>query len=972
MKRLNLIRKSLAITLTVCLILPGSAMGIGRKGKKNFSEGVKYSAQLQWDLAAQEFALAVAADPDNAEYRAHYIRSLLQSSLMFAKRGDALAEQNDYAGAFNAYRQSFAYDPTNEVSRVKMQRMIDSQKAAAGVGEPTAYNRRTGNIQNTSNEVRTAYKPRYGEIQKKIEIKDLSLKSSVASIGRTLGLNTIFDESVREVRFSIDLQDVTFARALDLIFLQNKLTYELVDRKTIFVYMDNPTNKQRFERFMLKTFYLANAKHADVRTALQALLGTAGGGRIFSSIDALNAILVRATPAELQMVQEVINNIDKNRAEVVIDVNIYEISRTDALQLGNQVALTPQQVTETKFDSDGQPVQVVTGQAASLAGLGGIGQLGVTALAGTVFSPFLGGIGTLFGLPPTGVSLLQAKGRSRLLYNSQVHALDGQQNQTKLGQSVPVSTGTNYGYGGYGTPGTQGQTQGGQQVAQPGNFANSGLFDNIQYKDVGLVIDVTPTITNEGYVEIKMKLESSSVEESGETASLTPTFAQRSLSTTARVLDGVTAVVGGVKQDQNGESRATIPFIGMVPILGRFFSAPRNANRETDLVITVTPHIIRSPEIKQEDHLAQLAGQMQGGLSRSLEDVLQSVKEDEEQERRLIAKQSGQPVTTPTAGLQAPTTIGAGVAVNNAVANTAANTAPPQAQPPPVVPVPQPSAESTAPARIVDASFRPDQPAAEPGAGQSAEKPQEGQEKAKKPESEKSEAEKADEKLQKELEQLQASIEKPPAGVAPAKVVAPEIPDYVRERLEKIRAEDLKKAKEQKPEATPQIPEEYRNIRGPQQPVGKAVVKPANRGASPGTPQTIPISTSLKSTGVVSVGKSHFVELVVKGDTALAAGGFTLNFDATKLQVKSVRPARAAGSLADVIHEVNGGTLRVTISAIDQKQLTAGESLAIIEFIPVQDGSAVIEFKNDEAKLRLPNSANAQVSGEPLKLQIVK
>jgi hypothetical protein len=128
--------------------------------------------------------LAVAADPDNAEYRANYLRALMQASIMFAKRGDSLAEQNDFASAFNAYRQSYAYDPSNEVSKVKMQRMLDQQKAAAGGGEAAAYNAHTGNIQQTSGEVRVAYRPRFGEIQKKIEIKDLSLKGSSRASGR--------------------------------------------------------------------------------------------------------------------------------------------------------------------------------------------------------------------------------------------------------------------------------------------------------------------------------------------------------------------------------------------------------------------------------------------------------------------------------------------------------------------------------------------------------------------------------------------------------------------------------------------------------------------------------------------------------------------------------------------------------------------------------------------------------------------
>ncbi|MEP7270847.1 MAG: secretin N-terminal domain-containing protein, partial [Acidobacteriota bacterium] len=801
-----------------------------------------------------------------------------------------------------------------------------------------------------------------------------NLKASIASMGKQLGLNMIFDESVKESKFSIDLQDVTYAKALDLIFLQNKLTFEVVDRKTIFIYADNATNKQRFERFLIKTFYLGNAKHGDVRTALQSFLGAAGGGRIAVSVEPLNAIVVRATAGELQMFQDLISGLDKNRAEVVVDVNIYEISRTDALQIGNQLALTPQTVSETKFDTEGKPVTVQTGQSTSLANLGGIGQLGVAMLAGSTFTPFLGGVGTLFGLPPTGVSLLQTRGRSRLLYNSQVHALDGQQNQTKLGQSVPVKTGSNYGYGGGATV----VTPGAPTTGQTGNtgFGNSGLFDNIQYKDVGLVIDVTPTITNEGYVEIKMKLESSSVEESGESSSLTPTFSQRSLTTIARVMDGVTAVVGSVKQDTKGEARATLPFIGMVPILGRFFSTPRETSRDTDLVITVTPHIIRAPEIKSEDHLAQVAGPLQGGLPRSLEDVMQAVKEDEEQEKRMIAKQTQLPAQSST-----PTI--AGAAPVNTVSSAGVAAAP---QVPGMIPIRE--VQSTPDngglangARLQEANFRPDQTGATPPPAAippPAEKQGEAEDKSKKPEDDKSQAaqdpkaqaEKAEsDKLAKELQELNSSLVQPPAGVAPARVVAPDIPEDVRERLEKVKAEQLKRDKERKPEPVAEIPEEYRNPRGPQQPVQRAMIRPANRATS--TVPT-PISVILKSAAKVQLGKSVQVELVVQGQTALAAGLFVVKFDPAKFQVKSVRPGKAAGTNAQVIHEVTGGELKITLSAIDQKTLAAGESLVLIELATLGGGEADLEVQSDTTRLRLPSNGAVQLTAIPVKIQIGK
>ncbi|MFN8001698.1 MAG: type II and III secretion system protein [Acidobacteriota bacterium] len=285
--------------------------------------------------------------------------------------------------------------------------------------------------------------------------------------------------------------------------------------------------------------------------------------------------------------------------------------------------------TKTTYDSDGNPVTVTTGTSASLSNLGGLGRATVSALAGNIFG-LGGGLGTVIGLPPSSLSLLQSKGKSRLLASTQVHAQDGEQNQTVVGRSVPIRTGTNY-------------LSGTSTTTSTNN--NNYSFDNIQYRDVGLVIDVTPTITNEGYVQVKMKLESSNVEATGTDSYLTPTFTKRSLTTISRIQDGVAAVVACVKQDSKGNSRASIPIVGMMPILGRLFSAPKETSSQSDIVITVTPHIIRAPEITPDDHLAHLSGTQQAGATQTIEEVVYRAQTEEDQERRAIARRS-----TPPAG----------------------------------------------------------------------------------------------------------------------------------------------------------------------------------------------------------------------------------------------------------------------------------------------------------------------------------
>ncbi len=609
--------------------LPATSRARQTSAKKHFQEGIKHEAWQRWDVAAQEFALAVATEPDNTEYRLHLLRASQKASLMFASRGDAFVAEQNFASAYTAYSQAFTFDPTNELARVKMERMRDQQRRPALAGQ---YEIVTANATTSSADIkapRASSSGRPGDLLQIVNFHATDLRQVIEFMVEKLELNVLFDESFKnDTNFRFKLNNVTMARALDLVLLQTHHTFEQVERRTILIYADNATNRQRVEQMLVKTFYLGNADLEQARTLLQAI---SGAQHPVIPVKQINALVVRDTASNLRMMQELLDSIDKNRAEVVIDVDIYEVSRNTSLEIGNQLALGAQPVTETRFDTNGNPVTITRGQSSSLGNLGGIGRAGLASIAGTAVSPVLGGVGTLLGLPPSSLSLLQSKGQSKLLASSQIHALDGEQNQTKVGRSVPVRLGTTLIPG---TPALPAQGVAGAVQNLLGSGFNSSGFDSIQYRDVGLVIDVTPAISKEGHVQIKMKLESTSVEASGADMNLTPSFTQRSLTTVARVMDGKTAVVAGIKQEAKGDSRAGLPFVGMLPVLGRFFSTPRQTSNLSDIIITVTPHILRAPKLNHEDHLARSSGNQKGGALPTIEEVVLRANTEDDADRR--------------------------------------------------------------------------------------------------------------------------------------------------------------------------------------------------------------------------------------------------------------------------------------------------------------------------------------------------
>jgi len=1031
-------RRLLSLVLSLCLMLPGTAFaGGGGKGKKNFNEGQKYENALQWDLAAQAYALAVSAEPNNPEYRLHYLRALQQASLMYVKRGDVLSEQNDYAGAYTAYRTAYNYDQGNEIARIKMERMLDQQKAIASGVEPVNFNS-SGNVRATG-DIQIASRPRNREIIQNVAFKDASVKSVINTLGKQLNLNILFDDAVKDEKIGVDMSDVTLTKAFDNILFMKKMTFEQLDRRTIIVYMDNPTNKPRFEKLMVKAFYLGNINAAQARNAVTLALGTgrqvqtldtnAGGPGGGGASGGGNILLVKATPQELQVVQQVLEMVDKNKNEVVLDVEIYEVSHDSMLQIGNQVATSPQNIDVIDY-TDKTTGKIYYKQTPT-ASLGNLGGLGVNALAGTASliggassgANFLG-YGALLGLPPTSLSLLQSKGNSKLLNKTQIHVLDGQPNTTKVGRSVPVRLGTQYGYSGYGTTGTLGGVGGVGGVGTAGGLANGGIggiggigaiggypgIDSIQYRDVGLVIEATPTITNEGYVEVKMKFETSDVVASGSTDKLTPEFTQRSLQTVARIKDGVTSVVAGVNQEQKGDSRAGIPVLGMVPILGRFFTTPQQNSRQSDIVITVTPHIIRSAGITQKDYLAIYAGgnnQQGSSLPPSIEDVVYRAQQEEEQERRLIALNSPglqqDSSLTPDSGIQTGQTGqqnaqtaqnaqgGRGANVNQ-VANiqpganpqrsasqppAARNTPPSRAQidnttlvpvtntssSPSRDPFPQSPAAIPEPAPPTTSDVPPNDPApgavTNPGAATTpgaATNP--------------GVTFNAPGKPGKEGEQADEQVAKPDNGV-PMAVVRSMYDDPDRmARLEKIKkdyAENAKKQAEQEaslskgrvqPESSPAAMPEP--VTGPKTKVGQAVpTLPSSR-----------INFSLSAPDQQQMGKSFNVTVEAKGQGQMMGATLAIRFDEKKLQVKSVKSGGLFGPQPVLSSNIEKGLLNVTIQNTQKSAVGANGPVVVIEFAAVAEGSTEIAFNNADTKVNLTTNTSVPAKGASAKVVI--
>lgn len=619
-KKFRHIQRAMVLVLVFMLALPVISFA---DHKKSFKEGLRYEINRQWDKAAEQFALAASEKPANVEYQLHLSRALVNAALMLIERGDKLADQKDYQAAYQAYRQAFSFDQTNELALIKARRMLEAlglpTDGLPSAGDPAGpkskpdrdndpnqkakLNASFNNVIQPSGNARAIpadlTAPRSRKFQEtQVIYRDNSLMTIIEQLAQTMGLNVIFDSQLinqlRTQKTSIELRNITYPRALELILKTNGMMYVQLDTRTIVVAMDGQQSRMKYEQFAVRTFYIKNADVEQLRGAIQA----ATQAKSLTSIKQLNALVVRDTPTNIQLIESLIDTLDKSKAEVLIDVQIYEVSKNDLLQIGNQFGST---------DKDGGVIGTI---------FGGLGQNGIAP--GTANSHLFANtnvLGFALGLPPSTISFFQNKGKAKLLASTQVHILDNEKQNIRIGRRVPIQTAS---LPSYVSPTTTGGNNQNNQNFLNGSFGVG--IPQIQYENVGLNIDMEPKVF-EDEVHMSMKIESTSLDLSS--GRLTPTFNQRTMNSVARVKDGQPTLIAGVSQTEESKATKGFPILGLVPILGRFFATPETNNTQSDVVITVTPHILRRADIQEKDHLAYASGtQSDPSTQLSLETIL--------------------------------------------------------------------------------------------------------------------------------------------------------------------------------------------------------------------------------------------------------------------------------------------------------------------------------------------------------------
>ena len=610
MKNNTRTRALISLLLALSLLsLPITAFA--KKGDKNFKRGADYERKQQWDKAAQEYTLAVAADPSNMEYQLHFRRASFNASQTYMQQGRSLSERGDYVGAYNAFRQAYGYDPVNELAVSEMERMLRMQAVKEGRSPSKGGDTSEGGATLTPASAQTqdlATPP-----QQQLRVVDVKgdLKQLSRTLAEQLNLNVIFDrQSFAQSRpVDISLRDVTTAQALDYLFLQEGLFFQKLSRRTILV--ADQARRPQYQQLVLRTFFLSNMKPADARTLVQQAIPPSVGRpqTIVVPDDATNSLTVRDTAENVRLIGDLLQSIDKDRAEVVMDVNIYEVSKSDLMQLGNQIG-TPG--SNGVFSIGGSPGFSLLTDNGVINGNGGRG-VNLGALVGGVPTALAGAL----VIPPSLLTAFQSRNNTKLIASTQVHAFNGEESTARIGQRVPVQTAQAYPFGVQtGTP-TNGQ----------GNLFPSGGFPVINYEPTGLTLKFTPQVFPNLDVQVKMNIESKDVLGA---STLTPTFTERTITGTARVQNNRTMMLASVSQDVATNGRQGLPVLGGLPFIGRLFTSPTRDNRQIDIVISVTPRVLRAPAVTPRDEEMRPSGTLQSPTTGSLAEMIREADREDQ------------------------------------------------------------------------------------------------------------------------------------------------------------------------------------------------------------------------------------------------------------------------------------------------------------------------------------------------------
>ncbi len=547
--------------------VPASPKAYGETAANDYKKGQAAEAKDDIDVAYDYYLKAFQKDPKEGRYKTSYERLKFSAAAMHTKRGEKLRDQGDYVGAMTEFMHALEIDPSFELA----QQDIEATKRA--MGKP---------VINQETSVGPVAMSAMDEMSSPVRLRPISnepltvhsvedSKIIYQTVGKLAGINVLFDPEYNGKRIQVDLSNVSLYDALHIIGTISGTFWRPITANTIFVAANTRAKRTELDEQAVQTFYLSNASQQndlnDVSTALRNVLTT--GAKIYG-VPSQNAIVMRGTPDELLLAQKLISDLDKARPEVVVDVAVLEVNRNRMQSIGIQLPQTASVTISTPTTVSSTSTTTTTPSGSTTNNnvtLNNIAHLNANDFAVTIGQ--------------AQANLLLSDSDTKVLQNPRLRATDGQQATLKIGSRIPIATGSF-------SNGVGGSALGGIGAVQT----------QFQYIDVGVNIDMKPTIHFNRDVTLKLKIEISAENGSTTISGVTePIISQRTVDQTIRLREGEVNLLGGLLDKEKDKSISGWPGLGEIPILKYFFSTISTTNIDDEIVFLLIPHVVRAAEL---------------------------------------------------------------------------------------------------------------------------------------------------------------------------------------------------------------------------------------------------------------------------------------------------------------------------------------------------------------------------------------
>jgi general secretion pathway protein D len=543
------------------VILAGTSLApvCAESPESEFKAGERAEKKNDLDSAFQAYKKAYLAKPNDPKYTAAFLKTRLYASSTHIRAGQALDDQGKLQESMTEFRLAAQIDPTNFEALGQIRRVADQIQRQIREKEVAALPKATTTALEA--DAKNAAGPVALDLKSDVPVSiHMTANADVIykSIAKLAGFNVLFDPDYKPQKVTFELKDVSLRDALSMIAMQSKTFWRPLSSNTIMVSSDSGARRKDLEQSVMKTFYLKNAATpADLQQAAGTLKGILDISHIQVTPE-LRSLTLRGTPDQMVMAQKLLGDIDKPKSEVMIDVVVMEVSRGRLQTLGTvppttvSVALAPGGVSGSSGSS---------GSGLALNSFSGI-------TAGDI-SVSVGG---------ASFTALASDSNSKVLQRPQIRAMDSEKASLKIGDRIPIATGS----------------------YQSG--ITSGVNTQFQYIDVGVNIDITPYVHGDNDVTLKMSLEVSSVTGEQTVDGVTePTIGQRRIEHEARLADGEVNLIGGILEDTESKSMSGYPLLMKIPILKYLFGQEARDREQTEIVFAIIPHILRSTEVTDEN-----------------------------------------------------------------------------------------------------------------------------------------------------------------------------------------------------------------------------------------------------------------------------------------------------------------------------------------------------------------------------------